>query len=72
MSDVISALKRHVFHQCGMHGTVLARIIKRDDNGGIDAKYCCGRFETNYHVPTLYELLTEKFALVLKEGGEYI
>lgn len=58
--NVMSALKNHVFHNCGMHGTVLAKILKRKDDGGIDAKYCCGRFVTNYHVPTLYEILDKE------------
>lgn len=66
MSNVISTLKRYVYHDCGQHGIVLAEIRKRNDKGGIEAKYCCGWLSTNYHVPTLYELLNEKFTLVLK------
>lgn len=70
MSDVIRALETHVFHRCGVHGIVLAEIKERKDSGGIEAKYCCGWFGTNYHVPTLYELLNEKFTLVTKQSEE--
>ena len=66
--NVMSALKNHVFHDCGMHGVVLARIRKKKDDGGIGARYCCGWFETNHHVPTLYEFLDREFILVPKGG----
>jgi len=72
--NTLDILDKFVFHYCSRHGKVIAKIIRRVGKG-IEAKYCCGAFETNYYIPSIKELLLdelerENLVVIRKEKGK--